>query len=263
MAGAVRPTDHPVVLLCTDCDASRIVYHHLRRELHEVAVVVEDPVPRTQILRRRVRRLGARRVIGQTLFLTLVVPVLQRLGRRRIEEVKRTFGLVDTPFESAHRVRSVNDPDARTTVEKLRPAVILVCGTRILSADTLRSFTAPVVNYHAGITPMYRGVHGGYWALTDGRPELAGSTVHLVDEGIDTGAILEQRTFDVTRRDSFVTYPYLHVAAALPALSSVVQRALSGERLVGRPPQPDLPSTLRSHPTIWFWARHAILDGVR
>lgn len=252
-----------MVLLCTDCDASRIVYHHLRQHFPDVAVVVEDPVARAQVLRRRLRRLGAWTVLGQALFLTLVVPVLRRTGQARIAEIKRRFSLDDGPFGPVHRIRSVNDADARAVVDGLGPAVIVVCGTRIISADTLGSFHAPVVNYHAGITPAYRGVHGGYWALVEGRPDLAGSTVHVVDEGIDTGGILAQRTIEVTPRDSFATYPYLHVAAALPALASVVQLAASGEPLVVREEGSDLPSKLRSHPTIWAWARHAVRDGVR
>ena len=45
----------------------------------------------------------------------------------------------------------------------------------------------PVINMHAGITLRYRGVHGGYWALAEQHPEWVGTTVHLVDPGIDTG----------------------------------------------------------------------------
>jgi hypothetical protein len=258
MAGPSRPTGGRLVLLCTDCDASRIVYHRLGSHFPDVVVVVEDPVPRTRLLWRRLRRLGAATVLGQALFLALVVPVLRRTGRARIEEIKREFSLDDGPFHAVHRVPSVNDQSARAVVERLQPAVVVVCGTRIISAETLRTFTAPVVNYHAGITPAYRG----YWALAEGRPDLAGSTVHLVDAGIDTGGILAQRTIAVTPRDSFATYPYLHVAAALPAIVSVAGRALAGEPLAVQAPVADLPSKLRSHPTAWTWARHA-LRGVR
>lgn len=249
-------------MLCTDCEASRIVYHRLRSHFPDVAVIVEDPVPRARLLWRRLRRLGAGTVLGQALFLALVVPVLRRTGRARIEEIKREFSLDDRPFDAVHRVPSVNDQSARAVVERLQPAVVVVCGTRILSAETLRTFTAPVVNYHAGITPAYRGVHGGYWALAEGRPDLAGSTVHLVDAGIDTGGILAQRTIAVTPHDSFATYPYLHVAAALPAIVSVARRALEGEPLAVQEPVADLPSKLRSHPTAWTWVHHA-LRGLR
>jgi len=60
------------------------------------------------------------------------------------------------------------------------------------------------------------GVHGCYRALAEGDADSVGATIHLLDEGIDTGPIIAQRRFAVTHEDSFVTYPYLHAAATLP-----------------------------------------------
>jgi methionyl-tRNA formyltransferase len=46
---------------------------------------------------------------------------------------------------------------------------------------------------HAGITPRYRGTHGGYWVLLNNDPGHCGVTIHLVDPGIDTGSIVARR----------------------------------------------------------------------
>ena len=226
-------------------------------------VVEEEPVSRMQLVRRRMAKLGPVTVVGQLLFLVLVVPLLERRASARIEEIKREYGMDDSAMTSVHHVASVNSEEARTVLRELDPALIIVCGTRIIGRKTLRSVRAPVVNYHAGITPAYRGVHGGYWALVEGRPDLVGSTVHLVDEGIDTGAVIEQRTFEVTARDSFVTYLYLHLAAALPVVVSVVRRVRGDEELTGMKARDDLPSKLRTHPTLWAYARAALVDHVR
>ncbi len=159
-------------------------------------------------------------------------------------------------------VASMNDDEARHLLDQLHPAITLVCGTRILDRQTLAVLGGPVVNFHAGITPLYRGVHGGYWALVEGRPDLVGSTLHLIDPGIDTGEVVAQVTFDVTPADSYVTYPYLHVAAVLEPLEKVVEGALSGRGLQPGPPGNDLPSKLRTHPTLLEYVRHA-RAGVR
>jgi folate-dependent phosphoribosylglycinamide formyltransferase PurN len=119
-----------------------------------------------------------------------------------------------------------------------------------------------VLNTHAGITPLYRGVHGGYWALAEGRPELAGTTVHFVDEGIDTGRIVDQAFIQVTPDDSFATYPYLHVAAGLSILIPAVERTLAGT-LEPRGPRDALPSRLRTHPTLWGYLGTRLRRGVR
>jgi folate-dependent phosphoribosylglycinamide formyltransferase PurN len=142
----------------------------------------------------------------------------------------------------------------------LGPAVVVVNGTRIISDAILREVPCPFVNIHAGITPGYRGVHGGYWALAEGRPEMAGTTVHLVDAGIDTGRVLAQAYFTPTRSDSIATYPYLHLADGLPLLVEQVERILAGDTLPDVGPAHgghDVESRLRWHPTLWgyIWTR--------
>ena len=104
------------------------------------------------------------------------------------------------------------------TARIARPTLVVVHGTRIIASRVLESLGCPAVNVHAGITPRYRGVHGGYWALAEGHPEWVGTTVHLVDPGIDTGAILAQATFDVTDEDTIATYPDLHLIHGLAPL---------------------------------------------
>ena len=117
---------------------------------------------------------------------------------------------------------------------------------------------------HAGITPRYRGVHGGYWALAEQHPEWVGTTVHLVDAGIDTGGILAQATFDVTSKDSIATYPDLHLVHGLPLLGAEVDNVMAG-----RQPEPQATSIapggsgLYFHPTVWGYLWRRWRHGIR
>jgi methionyl-tRNA formyltransferase len=140
--------------------------------------------------------------------------------------------------------------------------VVVVSGTRIIARDVLENVPARFVNLHAGITPAYRGVHGGYWALADGRPEACGVTIHLVDAGIDTGAVLAQAPIRPSLHDNFTTYPLLQLAAGLPLLVDVVRRLQSGEapQPIAAPPGP---SRLHSHPTLWQYLYYRITRRVR
>lgn len=240
-----------VVFLGQDAPLTRAVANRLRSELGDVLVVFEDPVPTRDFLRRRVKRLGVVTVAGQILFAKLVTPVLRRRAAERIDEIRRTAELDESPIADAIRVSSVNSDEMRGLLRDALPDVVVVTGTRIIGKATLDATPAPFVNLHAGITPGYRGVNGAYWALVEGRPDLVGTTIHFIDEGIDTGTIIEQATFDVDRhRDSWVTYPYLHVAAGLGPLVDAARRALAGE-LEGRPERTDLDSRLRYPPTLW------------
>ena len=46
------------------------------------------------------------------------------------------------------------------------------------------------INIHAGVSPYYRGTDCNFWALYDDNPHLAGSTIHLLSKGLDSGPIL-------------------------------------------------------------------------
>ena len=91
--------------------------------------------------------------------------------------IKRQFHLDISPVDGrVIRVPSVNSGKARRALREFSPQVVVVNGTRIICNETLCAVDAPFINTHAGITPLYRGVHGGYWALREGRPDLVGTT---------------------------------------------------------------------------------------
>jgi len=256
-----------VVLLAGPGDATNVVFHYLREAFDDVVVVQEDRVSRISLSRRRARRLGWWTVAGQVTFVSLVMPLLRWRARRRIAEILVSSHLDSSPIAGAHRVTSVNDLETLSTIRQLDPDVVVVHGTRIISPATLEALKCPAVNLHAGITPRYRGVHGGYWAQVEGRSDLFGSTVHLVDAGIDTGAVLAQGIVFPSPEDSIASYPYLQLTCGLPILEEQVNLIL-GRAPRGQPAGPSLSGTegesiLRSHPTAWQYIWLRLSRGVR
>ena len=75
---------------------------------------------------------------------------------------------------------------------------------------------------HVGITPNYRGSHGGYWALRNKDIENFGTTIHLIDAGVDTGAVIKQVFIKPDKQDNFTTYPILQIATGIAALKEVL-----------------------------------------
>jgi folate-dependent phosphoribosylglycinamide formyltransferase PurN len=256
-------TTGPVLFMGQDAPLTRAVVHALRAELPDLKVMFEDPVPRKEFIQRRIRRLGWMTVIGQVLFAKLATPVLRRGARARIDEIRRAHGLDESELAGEIiRVSSVNSDEARAAIAEIGPAAIVVTGTRIIGKKTLACTDAPFINLHAGITPLYRGVNGAYWAVAEGRPDLAGTTIHFIDEGIDTGTIIEQVTFPLEPRDSWVTYPYLHIAHGIPALVAAAKKARAG-RLSGTVERSDLDSKLRYPPTLWGYLYRRLRAGIR
>jgi phosphoribosylglycinamide formyltransferase-1 len=249
-----------VVILAGDGDSTWIVHNALRERFPVSALLVEPDPPARELLRRRARRIGRLAVAGQVAFI-LYARLTRRFSTARRDEILREHGLSRTPAPGAvTRVPSANSREAIDLLQSLRPDVVVVNGTRILSQEVLDCVDAPFLNMHAGITPMYRGVHGCYWALAGGDAAHAGVTVHLVDAGVDTGGVVAQALVQPGPADSYHTYPFLQVAAGLPLLEQAVADALAGQL---RTADVTGESRLYYQPTIWRYALTRVRRGVR
>ena len=71
----------------------------------------------------------------------------------------------------------------------------------LLTIDFLERFPNAVVNVHPSLLPAFPGAHAVEEQLAAGVGE-AGATVHLVDEGIDSGPILAQERIPILDGDT-------------------------------------------------------------
>lgn len=242
---------------------SNIMYHALSRRFTIDAVIREAKPALTGFLKRRVKKLGVGTVFGQLLFSAAIVPLVSRQSKRRIQRIVSSNNLntSEIPSGKVIDVPSVNSDSTIAELERLLPAVVVVNGTRIIQQKVLGCVDAVFLNTHAGITPMYRGVHGGYWALACEDASNCGVTIHKVDKGIDTGSIVAQTTIYPTSEDTFSTYPFLQTAAAIPMLEKAVKDALAGQLSTAAPSSGK--SRLWSHPTAWQYLTNRLRLRVR
>jgi phosphoribosylglycinamide formyltransferase 1 len=83
-----------------------------------------------------------------------------------------------------------------------RPDLVVSAGfLKILGPGFLAAVGAPVVNTHPALLPSFPGLHGPADALAHG-VKITGATVHLVDEGTDTGPVLAQAAVPVETGDT-------------------------------------------------------------
>jgi methionyl-tRNA formyltransferase len=95
-------------------------------------------------------------------------------------------------------------------VESIQADLAVSFGYRhIIRPQTLDSASCPVVNLHISYLPYNRGAHPNFWSFYDGTP--SGVSIHLIDQGIDTGPILHQRklTLNPTNMTFSQTYQQL------------------------------------------------------
>jgi folate-dependent phosphoribosylglycinamide formyltransferase PurN len=155
----------------------------------------------------------------------------------------------------------VNSLDGKVAVNKIGPDIIIINGVQILSSETIKSFNVPIINLHCGITPAFRGAHGGYWAIAIGQPQYAGVTIHAVDDGIDTGMILYQKRCFFSSTDNICTYPFKQYIVGIPLLLNAVEDINNGNY---KPIKSiNQKSKLWSHPTVVSYLLNLLFKGVK
>ena len=254
-----------IVLLCGSGESGQILansVHGLRPD-DQLRIIVQRPSSPKKHVKFRIKRLGYFKVFGQILFILSVPKILKRISSARINQIYADYSLNDADdlTKDALRVDTINDPRVVAELTSFEPDVILVNGTGIIRSKVLSCVDAPFINTHVGITPMYRGVHGGYWSLWRNDAANFGVTVHLVDTGVDTGKPLYFGRVKPTKLDNFSTYPLLQQAVALEGIQTILETLADGKELIPLSVQTDF-SRQWFHPTIfeYLWG---LFKGVK
>jgi phosphoribosylglycinamide formyltransferase-1 len=101
---------------------------------------------------------------------------------------------------SDHADRAAWDAALAARIAQASPAFVVSAGfMRILGPAALA--VATVVNTHPALLPSFPGAHGVRDALAYG-VKVTGTTCHVVDAGVDTGPIIEQRVVAVADDDT-------------------------------------------------------------
>lgn len=114
------------------------------------------------------------------------------------DEPTGTDPLADVPIIE---VSDMTSSHAAGQIRALNPDLGIVWGTRILPQQIFDIPTDGSVGIHAGKIPEYRGGPAGFWELYYGESK-AGVTVQKLNEALDAGQIVAQRTIPIQAGDS-------------------------------------------------------------
>lgn len=110
--------------------------------------------------------------------------------------VKRSLN--DSGIDILELDRSINHQASLKKIIALKPDLLIsILGNEIFKSDLLK--IAPCLNLHSAPLPKYRGLLPSFWVLKN-HEKTSAVSVFFVDEGIDTGAIILQRWFEVTMK---------------------------------------------------------------
>ena len=103
-----------------------------------------------------------------------------------------------------HADRTERDLVLATWLEEHGVELVVLAGyMHLLTEPFLQRFPERIVNVHPSLLPAFPGAHAIDDAL-DAGAETTGVTVHLVDEGLDTGPVLAQEEVPVEPRETLV-----------------------------------------------------------
>lgn len=251
-----------IIILGGKGESTNIVFHALNKSIGVNLAIIEEKESIKIFFKRRIKRLGVTTVIGQILFQVIIGRLLKITSKKRIAEIINTNDLAikEISPNKIQNVSSINSKASLELIKKINPDLIIVNGTRIISKKVLQCANCKFINTHAGITPMYRGVHGAYWALVNEDFNNSGVTVHFVDEGIDTGNIIAQAKINHTPKDNFATYPLLQLSAGIGLLIKSIEQYFDNTIV---PLKEKGESKLYYHPTIWQYIYYRVTKKVK
>lgn len=87
-------------------------------------------------------------------------------------------------------------------VREHTPGLVVSAGLmRVLPAGFVQEFAPRLINTHPALLPLFPGAHAVRDALAAGATET-GVSVHVIDEGVDTGPVLRRRRVPILAHDT-------------------------------------------------------------
>ena len=82
-------------------------------------------------------------------------------------------------------------------IQFLKPDLVVLAGfMKVLPENFVSSLSPKLINLHPSLLPQFPGAHAVRDALAAGA-ERTGSTIHVVDKGVDTGPVISQRELEI------------------------------------------------------------------
>jgi len=150
-------------------------------------------------------------------------------------DAARRLGLKAVAIEANGRKRAEHDEEIVATLRAHNVDLVCLAGyMRLLSPQFVQAFPQRILNIHPSLLPAFPGLDAQQQALDYG-VQVAGCTVHFVDEQLDHGVIILQKSVPVLEADDAHTLSERILEQEHIAYSEAIERALSSRyKIEGR-----------------------------
>ena len=164
----------------------------------------------------------------------IAVVISNRTDAGGIETAKR-LGLETLVIPSKGKQREDHDREVVGALQQHKVDLVCLAGyMRLLSPWFVKQFPHQILNIHPSLLPAFPGLEAQQQAFAYG-VKVAGCTVHFVDEELDHGAIIVQKSVPVLEKDDEHTLAARILQQEHNAYSEAINLVLAGTfRIVGR-----------------------------
>ena len=147
-------------------------------------------------------------------------------------EVARQRRLNAQVIPSKGRGREEHDTAVIAALKAVKVDLVILAGyMRLLSPDFIHAFPQQILNIHPSLLPAFPGLDAQRQALEYG-VKITGCTVHFVDEHLDHGPIIVQRTVPVLATDTVDTLSARILKEEHVAYSEGIQKVVNGQCVI-------------------------------
>jgi phosphoribosylglycinamide formyltransferase-1 len=144
----------------------------------------------------------------------------------------KELGLPSALFESKGRKRAEHDADVAACLREHEVDLVILAGyMRLLSPEFIAAFPNRILNIHPSLLPAFPGLDAQRQAFDYGC-KVVGCTVHFVDEHLDHGVIVLQRSIPVLEMDDAHSLAERILVEEHIAYPEAIGRVISGENRV-------------------------------
>ena len=169
-------------------------------------------------------------------YLVVIMKLKRKLGMLKrpssVQDVSRKYNV------KYQEIDSVNSEEFLSHLQKENiDLIISLSPPQVFKKRILEIPKLGVINLHGALLPYYKGLQPSFWALAKGE-KITGCTVHTMDEKIDEGNILVQKTNKINLDDTQFSIIYKNKKLGTRAILEAIELFKSGEYIKIQKPMP-------------------------
>jgi methionyl-tRNA formyltransferase len=173
--------------------------------------------------------------IGSVYFSKIMLKTIIHNGAEVVGIITKNESLFNSDFEDLSIIANeyglpfyyshdINDEPTLLWIKKLSPDIIFCFGwSSLIKKNVLKSAPMGVIGFHPSLLPSNRGRHPLIWAKVLGLKK-SGTSFFFMDEGADTGDILDQKEFDILFEDNAASLYQKMITNAIQQVESFLPK---------------------------------------